>query len=170
MASPRSARAIGSEFPYRLGTMCYIEVTADGSVSQGVDAAAYQRALSGQSRLFAVWPGSYRSDLFAIDDLDQYARGMGWVHDEASTGLAEHEHQVRWRLSESERNPTASYISVRVWLDCGCMVRDLGAFAKHMRSQQGWDIATTGGWGSSSERGGTSYSMRVRRKSLPQPA
>src|SRR5690242_17723018 len=85
MAEPRSAGALGTEFPYRLGTMCYIEVAADGTVYQGADEAAYHRALVGQSRLFAVWPGNYRSDLFAIDDLDQYARGMGWVHDEVRT-------------------------------------------------------------------------------------
>jgi hypothetical protein len=77
---------MGTGFPYRLSTMCYLEVATDGTVSQGVDAAAYERAASGRSRLFAVWPGNYRSDLFAIDDLDQFARGMGWAHDEARTG------------------------------------------------------------------------------------
>ena len=38
MAKPRSAGAMGAEFPYLLGTMCYIEVAGDGSVSQGADA------------------------------------------------------------------------------------------------------------------------------------
>jgi hypothetical protein len=166
MAEPRSAGAMGAEFPYRLGTMCYIEVGTDGTVSQGADEAAYRRALTGQSRLFAVWPGNYRSDLFAIDDLDQYARCMGWVHDEIRIGLVDHEHRVRWQVSEFERNPSGSYITIDVRLDCGCTIRDLRAFAAQMRQQRGWDIATTGGWGSSSDSSRSSYSMRVRRKSL----
>ena len=37
-------------------------------MTQGADTAAYQRALAGESRLFAVWPGNWRSDLFAIDE------------------------------------------------------------------------------------------------------
>ncbi len=166
MAEPRSAGALGTEFPYRLRTMCYVEVAADGRVSQGSDEAAYRRALAGESRLFAVWPGDYRSDLFAIDDLDQFARGMGWVHDEARTGLVEHDHQVRWEVDDVERNPNGVYIWVRVWLDCGCSIHDRRVFAKHMQAQRGWDIALTGGGGSSSDGSGTSYSMRVRRKSL----
>jgi hypothetical protein len=40
----------------------------------------------GQSRLFAVWPGNYRSDLFVVDDLDEYARANGLIHDQERTG------------------------------------------------------------------------------------
>src|SRR5258705_11560759 len=155
---------MGAEFPYRLGTMWYIEVGSDGSVSQGADAAAYQRALAGESRLFAVWPGNWRSDLFVIDDLDQYARGIGLIHDEARIGLADHDHQVRWVVSAYETNPNASYISIDVWLDCGCQIRELRSFAEQMRQQKGWDIATSGGWSGAGPR----YTVRARRKSLNQ--
>lgn len=161
---PRSAGAMGIEFPYTLPTMCYIEIQEDGTVTHGVAAETYQRTLDGKSRLFAVWPGQWRSDLFAIDDLDQYARAVGIIHDEERTGLADHQHDVRWSLDSSEDRPMASYITIRVWLDCGCSIRDLQVFADHMRRQQGWDIATTAGWGGGS---GGSY-MRVRRKSLSQ--
>jgi hypothetical protein len=92
----------------------------DGTVSQGADADAYRRAVDGKSRLFAVWPGQWSSDLFAIDDLDVYARAVGLVHDVEQTGLAEHDHQVRWRPSAYESNPQGSYISIDVFLDCGC--------------------------------------------------
>jgi hypothetical protein len=153
---------MGADFPYRLRTMCYIEIDHDGSVSWGHDPSAYERARAGRSRLFAVWPGEWASHLFVIDDLDQYARGMGLVHDVARTGLAEHEHQVRWAISPYEPNPDASYISIDVWLDCGCEVRDLRAFAEQMREQKGWVIATTGGLSS----GAGTFSLRARRKSL----
>lgn len=166
MQQPRSAGAMGAEFPYTLPTMCYIEVATDGSVRWGTDAGTYQRAQAGECRLYAVWPGKWSSHLFAIDDLGQYARAVGIVHDETRTGLTDHEHEVRWSISKYEKNPGGSYIGINVRLDCGCEIRDLKSFASHMREQKGWDIATTGGWGSSADAAGTTYSMRARRKSL----
>lgn len=60
-------------------------------------------------------------------------------------------------------------MTVEVELDCGCEIRDLSAFAEHMREQRGWGVATSGGWGSSGAPGGKqTYSLRVRRKSLDQ--
>ena len=166
MQEPKSAGAMGSEFPYALQTMCYIEVAADGSVRWGSDAKTYARVLAGESRLYAVWPGQWSSHLFVIDDLDQYARALGLVHDETRTGLADHEHQVRWSISKYENKPNGSYVSISVQLDCGCEIRDLKSFASQMQKQKGWDIATTGGWGHSTSENGTTYSMRARRKSL----
>ncbi|MEU6034362.1 hypothetical protein ABZ801_03055 [Actinomadura sp. NPDC047616] len=148
--------------------MCYIEVHKDGRVTHGVDAGTYERALAGESRLFAAWPGNWRSDLFVIDDLDQYARAFGIVHDEERTGLADHEHRVRWATSSYEDKPSGAWISIDVWLDCGCEIRDLDTFAAQMRKQRGWHIATSSGWGSSGSADGKlrKYSMRARRNSL----
>src|SRR5215472_17051124 len=111
---PRSAAAEGKNFPYRLPTMCYIEVHQDGELTHGTDGGTYERALSGESRLFAVWPGQWHSDLFVIDDLDEYARALGMIHDQERTGLAAHDHDVRWALSPYEKNPDSSYISINV--------------------------------------------------------
>lgn len=167
---PRSAAASGRDFPYQHPTTCYVEVWADGSVTHGTDAGTYERAKAGKSRLFAVWPGQYRSDLFVIDDLDEYAKALGLIHDQERTGLAEHEHDVRWtRRTYSTDNPRSPYVPVEVELGCGCTIRDLSVFAKHMREQRGWDVATSGGWGSSGASGGKqTYSLRVRRKSLAE--
>jgi hypothetical protein len=168
MQEPRSAGALGTEFPYALGTMCYIEVSSDASVRWGSDAGTYERALAGDVRLYAVWPGKWSSHLFVIDDLNQYARAFGIIHDETRTGLADHEHRVRWAVSRYEQKPNGAY-SIDVWLDCGCVIRDLQSFAKHMREQKGWDIATTSGWGSSGmDSTGRTYSMKARRKSLTE--
>ena len=52
-------------------------------------------------------------------------------------------HQVRWSISPCEDRPTGAYVSVEARLDCGCEVKDLKTFARHMRDQRGWDIATT---------------------------
>ncbi|MFI6421829.1 hypothetical protein ACIBG6_31015 [Streptomyces sp. NPDC050842] len=51
-------------------------------MTHGNDRAAYERALAGTSRLFAVWPGDRSSHLFVIDDLDEYAKAHGIRHDE----------------------------------------------------------------------------------------
>lgn len=162
MHEPRSAAALGADFPYQMRTMCYIEIGADGSVTWGSDVGAYRRARAGESNLYAVWPGEWASHLFVIDDFDQYARGMGLVHDAARSGLTEHDHDMRWAVSPYEPNPRASYVAIDVWLDCGCRIRDLHAFAAQMRAQKGWDIAVTRGL----SVGGGTYTMRVRRKSL----
>jgi hypothetical protein len=101
-----------------------------------------------------------------IDDLDDYAKAVGIFHDEERTGLAEHAHEVRWAVAPYEDKPQGTYISINVWLDCGCEIRDRAVFASQMRQQRGWDIATSGGWGSSSNSEGTTYDLRVRRKGL----
>lgn len=146
MQQPRSAGALGSEFPYTSPTVCYIEVTPDGTVTFGRDSGTYERARSGTSRLYAVWPGSWSTHLFAIDDLDEYARALGIVHDEKRTGLADHEHHVRWAVHPFEENPLGTYVTIEVRLDCGCELRDLKIFARHMKEQKGWAIATSTGY------------------------
>lgn len=160
------------DFPYDLPTMCYLEVGSDGSVQSpppdGVDA----RVRSGESRLYAVWPGKYRSDLFLIDDVDDYEKALGIQHDPVRTGLLDHDHQITWQLSADEHTPTASYVFVDTTLDCGCEIKDLKAFARQARAQLGWDIATTGGLSTSirftpdGNPQGLTYTLRIRRKSL----
>jgi hypothetical protein len=167
MNAPRSAAALGKEFPYTLSTLCYMEVTENGTVTWGTDAGTVERVRSGRCRLYAVWPGEWSSHMFAIDDIDEFARAKGFVHDEERTGLADHEHRIRWEPDPYGGNPTGAYVYIGVWLDCGCEIRSIKTFAKQMREQRGWDIATSTGWGTSGAPDGPHrYSLRVRRKSL----
>ncbi|WP_325041453.1 hypothetical protein [Kribbella sp.] len=125
------------------------------------------RVRSGASRLYAVWPGKYRSDLFLIDDIDEYERAIGLQPDPERTGLQSHRHDVSWSVSPYETDPAGSYISVEVVLECGCELRDLRAFAVHMREQRGWNVAVTGGWSGQRSPGALpKYDVRVRRASL----
>ncbi|MGK5530641.1 hypothetical protein [Streptomyces sp. URMC 129] len=163
---PRSAKEAGRSFPYKASTTCYIEVWNDGTVTHGTDDGTYRRALTGESRLFAVWPGEWSSHLFLIDDLDEYARAVGIEHDQERTGLAEHVHDVQWVAADGGGGARSQYVDVRLSLGCGCAIHDLRVFAAQMREQRGWDIATSVGWGSSSGPDGTDYSLRIRRKSL----
>jgi len=61
-------------FPYGYpGAVCYIEVSGAGGLRQiqgrGEIRDAVVRAERGESRIYAAWPGQYRTDLFFIDDL-----------------------------------------------------------------------------------------------------
>lgn len=169
MNNARQASHSGVDFPYTDKTTCVIEIHTDGTVSQGGGAEPLRRARDGESRLFAVWPGEWRSDLFAIDDLDEYARALGILPDPERTGLQDHEHDVAWELCKyGNSSPKAAWITIDVELHCGCVVADLDTFAKHMNEQRGWNVATSSGSGSSHNvlTGKRTYSMRVRRLSL----
>ncbi|WP_225987356.1 hypothetical protein [Streptomyces spectabilis] len=144
-------------------------VHEDGTVTHDGDRAAYERAMADTSRLFVVWPGEWSSHLFVIDDLDEYATAHGIQYAEEQTGLKEHVHDMRWEsASYAHDSPRSPYISVDVAPDCGREIHDRRAFATQMKEQQGWDVATSEGWGSSSGAPGRkkTYALRVRRKSL----
>ena len=72
----RSAKETGC-FPYCMKTVCYFEVFNDGRLVQLRDEYerldAYFRAKDGITKICAVWPGRWRSDLFIIDDLEAFA-------------------------------------------------------------------------------------------------
>lgn len=81
----RSAKKSGN-FPYRMSTVCYFEVDKKGNVNQiphknkcDLDGVikAYQKASNGDTKLYAVWPGNWSSDLFIIDDLKEFADSFG---------------------------------------------------------------------------------------------
>ena len=154
-------------FPYRDRTVCFIEVDRVGEVSSPPEDGVSARVRAGESRLYAVWPGKYRSDLFLVDDIDEYERAIGLQPDPARTGLQAHRHDVTWSISPYERNPDGAYISVEVQLTCGCEVRDLRTFAAHMREQRGWDVAVTGGLSiHHAPDSPPKYDLRVRRTTL----
>ena len=75
----RSAKETGC-FPYLMKTVCYFEVFPDGKTVQ-LDTAnekwdACCRAKIGESNIYAVWPGRWRSDLFTIDDLETFQKEL----------------------------------------------------------------------------------------------
>ena len=63
-------------FPYRRKTVCYMEVFPNGDINQLSTRQelkdAFYHAVSGKSKIVAVWPGQWRSDLFIIDDLEEF--------------------------------------------------------------------------------------------------
>lgn len=73
-------------FPYGSKLVCYIEFTKDKEIKQIQNYVqekrdVYYRVKDEGSKLYAVWPGQYRSDLFEIDDIElygkEYIKGQG---------------------------------------------------------------------------------------------
>lgn len=71
-------------FPYTSKTNCYILVEKD-KVEQIVHYRkcdiqevinAYRKVKDGNAKLYCVWPGNYRSDLFIIDDIEAFAEAF----------------------------------------------------------------------------------------------
>ncbi len=80
----RSAKKAGN-FPYRMGTVCYFEVDEKGNVKRILHKnkcdlenvlEALKRAEQGITKIYAVWPGNWSSDLFIIDDLEEFAENF----------------------------------------------------------------------------------------------
>ena len=71
----RSAKEAGC-FPYSSQVVCFMELFPNGEIKQlnnDVDKfEAYSNANQGKSKIVAVWPGKWRSDLFIIDDLESF--------------------------------------------------------------------------------------------------
>lgn len=63
-------------FPYGSAHVCYFRLV-DGLPEQVKGRPALREAVGRGDRLFAVWPGEYRSDLFEIDDADLLAAAIG---------------------------------------------------------------------------------------------
>lgn len=66
-------------FPYGSKLVCYIELTKDKEIRQIQNYVKekhdiYFRVKNEGSKLYAVWPGQYSSDLFEIDDIELYGK------------------------------------------------------------------------------------------------
>lgn len=63
-------------FPYRSSLVCFFEVFEDGTIRQisnkNDKIVACVNVQTGRSKIYAVWPGQWRSDLFIIDDLEAF--------------------------------------------------------------------------------------------------
>lgn len=160
-------RAIEAEnFPYDAKTTCIISVDGNGNVKQvnhtkAEVTAAYKSALAGECKLYAVWPGQYRSDLFAVDDLNAFADAFGIQHP------SEHVHDIEWALDSFDDGESRSaWISVRFRCDCSIEKMGIRKFASDMYEQKGWDVATSKGYSMRICGNTTTYTIPVRRNSL----
>lgn len=67
-------------FPYSSKRVCYILVENNGNVKQlslnksekDKNLEAARLVDNGEAKIYAVWPGNWRSDLFIIDDINKF--------------------------------------------------------------------------------------------------
>ncbi len=75
----RSAKESGC-FPYRSKLVCFMQLFPDGRLiqlsSKDMKLNACGSAQKGESKIVAVWPGQWRSDLFIIDDLEEFVDAL----------------------------------------------------------------------------------------------
>jgi len=75
----RKASEVEYGFPYGSKLVCYIEHTKDKEINWVQNYAqekrdVYYRVKNEGSKLYAVWPGQYKSDMFEIDNIELYAK------------------------------------------------------------------------------------------------
>ena len=73
----KARKASESPFPYTSKHICYFGVDKEGNVywignSKSERHSAVPYVKSGEWKLFSVWPGQWRSDLFEIDDISKF--------------------------------------------------------------------------------------------------
>lgn len=146
----RSAKEV-EDFPYSAKTICYIEVDNCGMVRQvnhnfADISTAYHNAVNEKTRIYAVWPGNYRSDLFEIDNLDALADAFRVPR------LDGREHKIAWTLSPFDDGKFL-YAIINITFKCKCSLdsNNIKKYANDMKAQKGWDVATSKGLGSSSD-------------------
>ena len=149
-------------FPYALSQVCYIELFSDGTLGQipchkSAIEQAYKRAINKESTIYAVWPGSYRSDLFCIDDLNELADAYGIERDDP------HIHEIEWKFSSMD-DKISRYAYIDIKFKCGCKIEDgtIKKLALDLRKQLGWEVATSVGWSGYDGK----YTIKVLRTSI----
>ena len=155
-----------SFFPYAAKNICYIEFSANGAVHQvscskeSIEEACF-RVKAERATLYAVWPGQYKSDLFAVDDMDALSDAFGIEREKP------HQHIVNYYYDDfdDEKSP---YASVNISFDCGCKIsqNNIKVIASDLKKQFGWLMASTTGFGCHVTDGKTVYSVRILRSSL----
>lgn len=74
-----------TNFPFLNPTNCYFTVNQEGFIVQHPHKGKYDRTMlaeladiakTGKVTIYAVWPGKWSSDLFIIDNLDDFKHAM----------------------------------------------------------------------------------------------
>ena len=161
----RSAKE-SEAFPYSSTLVCYFSVNMFGTVRQinhdfTSVAAAYKEAVNGTNKIYAVWPGNYRSDLFEIDDLNLFADAFGVPRPDT------HKHIVNWKKSSID-DGKSRYAFVDIIFECGCKLYsdNIKIIAADLEEEKGWEVATSKGYGVRSNDKTMEYTLSVLRNTL----
>lgn len=70
-------QASTTDFPYSFpGLVCYFDAELQQAQDRDGLRNMVRRALAGETTIYAVWPGQYRSDMFVIDKPELLAQRL----------------------------------------------------------------------------------------------
>lgn len=149
------------KFPFLIKDMQYYELKNFDLIDLGHDKSlietAYLRARNNESKLYVTWHGTYRTDLFLIDNLFTFGQALGL---EQST----HIHDIEWNYYDNDSR--GGYATLNVNFKCGCRFDDVGAIEELKRDlliQKGWEMSKScmGGYNGN-------YIIRVLKSSIKE--
>lgn len=128
------------KFPYLSKNITYYEAIC-GEIfelkNENSVKTAYIRAVNGESHLYATWHGTYRTDMFFIDDLHVLGLAFGFEQ-------TEHEHKIIWKCENPQEK--GSYVTVDVEFACGCTFDSedgICRLKKELSLCKGWDMSSS---------------------------
>lgn len=129
------------KFPYLSKNITYYEAIGSEifELTNHEDSikTAYIRAIDGKSNLYATWHGTYRTDMFFIDDLHELGLALGFEQ-------AEHEHEIIWKCENPQEK--GAYVSVEIEFACGCAFDTedgIYRLKKELAQCKGWDMSAS---------------------------
>lgn len=149
------------KFPFLIKDMHYYELKNFDLIDLGHDKslieAAYLRAKNNESKLYVTWHGTYRTDLFLIDNLFTFGQTLGL---EQPT----HIHDIEWNYHDNDSR--GGYATLDVRFKCGCCFDGVGAMEqlkKDLLIQKGWEMSKSymGGYNGK-------YIIRVLKSSIKE--
>ena len=147
------------EFPFLSKSVTYYEAInneiSELSNNENSIKDAYIRAVDGRSNLYVTWHGTYRTDMFLIDNLHELGLAFGFEK-------ADHEHKIIWKCENPQEK--GSYVTVNVEFACGCTFDTedgIGRLKKVLSQCKGWDMSASylGGYNGK-------YIIRVRKNTI----
>ena len=123
------------DFPFLTNEIHYYKVKDNDLIDLERDKEAYLEAEKNKCKIFLTWHGTYRTDLFFVDDLKKLGQAFGFI-------APEHIHDIEWAFEES--NPTGVYVYVNLKFKCGCTFNGLGGIERlknDLLYQKGWEMS-----------------------------
>ncbi len=148
------------KFPFLSKELNYYELTNNELVDLGRNEnlikEAYFRAKNNKSTLFATWHGTYRTDMFLINNLSAMGQSFGFEK-------PLHLHDISWSVKDG--NSRSAYATVDLKFNCGCKFDGAGQKEQLKRDlliQKGWEMSSSAGIGGYDGK----YLISVLKKSI----
>jgi len=107
--------------------------------------SAYKKAKEGLGKLIAVWPGSYTTDAFLVDNLDDYGAVFGFVMKVLPVKIIGYKRKTDYDLKVSKY--VCFYLETKEDLSLSDLF--ITQFSMMIQKKYGWRVCTSKGYSSS---------------------